>query len=120
MASTGLGQIRAAQRARAVTGVPFCICVPARNESARLPVLLDALAAQTINGRIPVALCINNSDDDSVAVVEQVARHHAQRLDIMVDACTLPPPSRMLAAHAARRWRWGIATSAARPVVTAC
>ena len=91
MASTGRGQIRAAQRTIAVNGVPFCVCVPARNESARLPVLLDALAAQTINGRIPVALCINNSDDDSVAVVAEVARLYAQRLDIMVDACTLPP-----------------------------
>ncbi|MEG8030373.1 glycosyltransferase [Sphingomonas aurantiaca] len=92
MARTGREQIRTAQRARSVTPVPFCVCVPARNESQRLPVLLDALAAQTIAGRIPVALCINNSDDDSVAVVEQVARHHAERLVILVDACTLPPP----------------------------
>ena len=48
MARTGREQIRTAQRARAVTPVPFCVCVPARNESQRLPVLLDALAAQTI------------------------------------------------------------------------
>ena len=65
------------QRTIAVNGVPFCVCVPARNESARLPVLLDALAAQTIDGRISVAVCINNSDDDSVAVVEQHACRHA-------------------------------------------
>lgn len=91
MARTGREQIRTAQRARAVTPVPFCVCVPARNESQRMPVLLDALAAQTIAGRITVAFCINNSDDDSVAVVEQHACRHAERLDIIVDACTLPP-----------------------------
>ena len=38
------------------------ICVPARNEARRLPVLLEALAAQEAPGPIKVALCINNSN----------------------------------------------------------
>lgn len=67
----------------------FCVCVPARNEAARLPVLLEALAAQTIAGRIPVALCINNTDDDSAAIVAEVVSHYAPRLDVRIDDCTL-------------------------------
>lgn len=51
----------------------FCVCVPARNEAARLPALLGALAEQTIAGPIPVALCINNSDDGSAAVASKAA-----------------------------------------------
>ena len=47
----------------------FCVCVPARNEKQRLPVLLAALAAQDYRGPIPVAVCINNSTDGSVEVV---------------------------------------------------
>lgn len=69
----------------------FCVCVPARNEVARLPILLDALAEQTVGGEIPVALCINNSDDGSVAAVMAASVRHAGRLDLMIDACTLPP-----------------------------
>ncbi|UVO50114.1 glycosyltransferase [Sphingomonas sp. SUN019] len=67
----------------------FCVCVPARNEAARLPILLDALAAQTLPGPIAVALCINNSDDDSVAVVAEVSARHAPRLDVRIDECAL-------------------------------
>lgn len=69
----------------------FCVCVPARNEAARLPALLEALAAQTISGRIPVALCLNNSDDGSLAAVTEVAARHPSRLDIRIDACVLAP-----------------------------
>ncbi|MEG3175584.1 glycosyltransferase [Sphingomonas sp. RB3P16] len=69
----------------------FCVCVPARNEAARLPVLLDALAAQTVGGPVPVAICINNSDDGSVAVAEAAGARHAGRLDLMIDDCRLAP-----------------------------
>lgn len=69
----------------------FCVCVPARNEAARLPILLEALAAQTIARRISVALCINNSDDGSSAVVAAIAARHASRLDVQIDDCVLPP-----------------------------
>lgn len=83
----------------------FCICAPARNEAMRLPVLLEALAGQTVAGRIPVALCINNSDDGSAAIVADIAARHASRLEVRIDACSLPPG----AAHAgtARRRAMG-------------
>ncbi len=69
----------------------FCVCVPARNEAARLPVLLDALAGQTIGGSIPVALCINNSDDNSVAVAASLSTRHWGRLDLRVQDYVFPP-----------------------------
>ena len=69
----------------------LCVCVPARNEAAQLPILLDALAAQTVAGRIAVALCINNTDDDSVAVVADIAARQASRLDVRIDECALTP-----------------------------
>lgn len=69
----------------------FCVCVPARNEAARLPVLLDALAAQTVDGIIPVMLCINNSDDDSIAVAHAVAHRHRGRLDVGISSRTFAP-----------------------------
>ncbi|GAA0734825.1 glycosyltransferase [Sphingomonas japonica] len=73
-----------------MTADRFCICVPARNEAERLPRLLDALAAQNGVGVVPVALCINNSDDGSVAAAETAARRHAGRLEIAIDDCRLP------------------------------
>lgn len=39
----------------AAARIPFCVCVPARNEEERLPRLLEALAAQDIEGAIQVA-----------------------------------------------------------------
>ena len=69
----------------------FCVCVPARNEASRLPVLLDALATQTIEGRIPIALCINNSNDGSAAAAHAAVARHAGRLDLSIDDCTLAP-----------------------------
>ncbi len=59
----------------------FCVCIPARNEATRLPVLLDALAAQTVEGRVPAAICVNNSDDDTVAML---AAMRDARLDLHV------------------------------------
>lgn len=69
----------------------FCVCVPARNEAARLPVLLAALAGQVVAGRIAVALCINNSDDGSADIARGAAYRHADRIDLHVDDCVLPP-----------------------------
>ena len=51
-----------------------CVCVPARNEAKRLPVLLQALADQNVAGRIAVAICVNNSDDGSAEVAADIAR----------------------------------------------
>ncbi len=69
----------------------FCVCVPARNEAVRLPILVEALAAQTFAGTISIALCINNSDDDSAVTMVALADRHPGRLDIHVEDCTLPP-----------------------------
>ncbi len=60
----------------------LCVCVPARNESARLPILLDALAMQDWPDVIPVSIAINNSSDNSRAVVEAARQRHAGRLNI--------------------------------------
>ena len=68
----------------------FCVCVPARNEAARLPILLEALAAQTVAGSVAVALCINNSDDGSAAVGHMIGRRFA-RLDLHVDERRFAP-----------------------------
>ncbi|WP_313009010.1 glycosyltransferase [Brevundimonas vesicularis] len=68
----------------------FCVCVPARNEGRRLPVLLAALAAQDLPGRISVALCINNSTDGSLHQAQAAADRWKDRLDIVVDLQTFP------------------------------
>ncbi|WBH15838.1 glycosyltransferase [Sphingomonas radiodurans] len=68
-----------------------CICVPARNEAARLPILLGALAAQTYTGTIHVALCINNSDDESASIAADLATHRGSRLNVRIDGCVLAP-----------------------------
>ncbi len=69
---------------------PFCVCVPARNEAARLPILLDALAAQTIGAPIRVALCVNNSDDGSGDVARRIGRRFPH-LDLRVDERRFAP-----------------------------
>ncbi|WP_312595838.1 glycosyltransferase [Brevundimonas sp.] len=69
----------------------FCVCVPARNEQRRLPVLLAALADQDHRGPIPVVVCINNSTDGSVEVVEEAADRWRERLDIRLDVKWFPP-----------------------------
>lgn len=70
---------------------PYCICVPARNEADRLPVLLTALAAQDIAGPIPVCICLNNTSDESANVLRQAGEKFASRLAIQVDSITFPP-----------------------------
>ncbi len=70
--------------------VPFCVCVPVRNEQQRLPVLLAALAAQDRPGKLPVALCINNSTDGSIAVARTEAERWRDRLEIIIDLQVFP------------------------------
>lgn len=70
---------------------PVVVCVPARNEARRLPVLLDALARQTVGFAVNVALCVNNSTDDSVAVAKAVAKDTGGRLRLRVEDRTFPP-----------------------------
>ncbi|BBF70913.1 MULTISPECIES: glycosyltransferase [Sphingomonas] len=71
--------------------VDLCVCVPARNEANRLPILFGALAAQTWPGVIPISLAINNTTDDSLLVIDLEKRRHARRLDIRVVQAEFPP-----------------------------
>ncbi|WP_242076978.1 glycosyltransferase family 2 protein [Brevundimonas diminuta] len=52
--------------------------------------LLAALAAQDLPGRISVALCINNSTDGSLPQAQAAADRWKDRLDIVVDLQTFP------------------------------
>lgn len=70
---------------------PLCVCLPARNEADRLPILLGALAAQAWPGVIPVSLAINNTTDDSLCVIEAEKQRQAGRLDIRVVRAEFPP-----------------------------
>jgi len=68
----------------------FCVCIPARDEEDRLPRLLAALASQSVQGPIPVAICLNNCTDGSAAAVAEAGSRHAGRLTIAVDDLTFP------------------------------
>lgn len=63
---------------------PLVVCVPARNEARRLPVLLDALARQSVSAPVNVALCVNNTADDSVAMAEAAAARADGRLRLRI------------------------------------
>lgn len=69
---------------------PVVVCVPARNEAKRLPVLLEALAQQTLTSPINVALCVNNSTDGSVEAA-QAAANADVRLRLNLLTCDFPP-----------------------------
>jgi hypothetical protein len=69
---------------------PVVVCVPARNEAKRLPVLLEALAQQTLTSPINVALCVNNSTDGS-AEAAQAAANADLRLRLNLLTCDFPP-----------------------------
>ncbi|KMS56571.1 glycosyl transferase family 2 [Novosphingobium barchaimii LL02] len=81
--------------------IDICVCVPARNEAARLPVLFAALAAQTCRGPVLLAVAVNNSNDDSFAVIEQARVRYAGQLVIHVEQVTFAPE--MAHAGSARR-----------------
>ncbi|WP_374274203.1 glycosyltransferase family A protein [Brevundimonas sp.] len=74
----------------------FCVCVPARNEAARLPVLLEALAAQDLGHRTPVFLWVNDTPSaDATEERLRLARtSFADRLDLRwridAEASTVP------------------------------
>lgn len=61
-----------------------CICVPARNEADRLPILLAAIAAQDWPGVLPISIAVNNTTDDSLARIEGATAHYSGRLAIHV------------------------------------
>ena len=68
-----------------------CVCIPARNERERLPILLHALAKQTAKARIRVILSINNSTDGSRDVADRCRVEMDSKLDIVVDDVHFPP-----------------------------
>lgn len=75
---------------RSVDPLPFCVCVPARNEVARLPVLLRALAAQTVGWPVRVAVLVNNSGDETAQAARNAATALEGRLDMTLREVTLP------------------------------
>lgn len=77
--------------AAAVGSMPFCVCVPSRNEQDRLGVLLEALAGQDIGRVVPVAFCLNNTSDGSMAVIESARHRWSGRLQIHVETVTFSP-----------------------------
>ena len=72
--------------------LPFCVCVPARNEEICLPVLLQALADQDVDGVVPVAIGLNNTQDGSIAAIDAARRRFRDRLFIQVEETTFSPP----------------------------
>ena len=84
-----------------MTDACFCVCVPARDEADRLPILLDALARQDVDGPIRVSILINNTVDDSVAAVARAQAAWGERLHLAV-ACHDIPPERAHAGTARR------------------
>jgi hypothetical protein len=70
---------------------PFCVCVPARDEEERLPRLLDALARQSVEAPVAVALCLNNCSDGSADAVFAAIDRNAGRLSIEIDIRDFPP-----------------------------
>jgi len=84
-----------------MTDASFCVCVPARDEADRLPILLDALARQDVDGPIRVSILINNTVDDSVAAVARAQAAWGERLHLAV-ACHDIPPERAHAGTARR------------------
>lgn len=62
----------------------LCVCVPARDEADRLPVLLKAIAAQDLPGIIPVAIVVNNTTDNSLDMLGRCFADYLSRLSIDV------------------------------------
>jgi len=71
--------------------LPYCICVPARNEEERLPLLLEALAGQNVEGPVPIAICLNNTTDASKDVIATVSKRYRDRLAVALEVATFPP-----------------------------
>lgn len=69
----------------------LCVCVPARNEADRLPVLLKAIAQQDFPGVIPVVIAINNTTDNSLDVLKRCRADYQGRLGIDVTNVRFAP-----------------------------
>lgn len=82
-----------------------CIGVPARNEQEHLPMLLDALAAQTSTERVRVIVTLNNCTDASEQITRAAVHQYSERLDIHPDVIRLHPPNNHVGAARARALR---------------
>lgn len=70
--------------------MPFCVCVPARNEAERLPILLAALSKHGLAEPANVLVAVNNSDDGSRGVLMEAARRHSETLVLRIDERVFP------------------------------
>lgn len=70
--------------------MPFCVCVPARNEVTRLPVLLQALAGQDIARPVRVVVLVNNSLDGTARAARDAAAQLDGRMDMSLHEVVLP------------------------------
>lgn len=81
--------------------LPFAICVPARNEAARLPRLFEAIERLAVPPRATVAICLllDSCTDES----GRIAAHHAARSRHPVHVATAQSPTANagIARHAA-------------------
>lgn len=59
-----------------------CVCVPARNEAARVPILIAALARQAFPAPILLAMCVNNSDDGTADIARRCVDGLAGRIEL--------------------------------------
>lgn len=72
---------------------PCVVCVPARNEAERLPLLLDTLAGQDVGGKVRVVVLANNCTDGTAEAVRAGAEAgRFDRLDLRVIEAALASP----------------------------
>ncbi|WCT72685.1 glycosyltransferase [Sphingomonas naphthae] len=71
--------------------VEVCVCIPARNEADRIATLIDALATQDIDRPFGVALCVNNSSDDTGRIAQHAAARADGRFTLTQVACQFEP-----------------------------
>lgn len=69
----------------------FCVCVPARDEAAHIGVLIAALARQTVEKPVPVAICINNSHDGTAGAAIAAADRAAGAVQLKIIECDFKP-----------------------------
>lgn len=80
----------------------ICVCVPARNEAERLPLLLKSLGEQDFAGRFSVLLALNNTTDGSSDILEGLRAEHAGTFELHIDDHVFAP-DRAHAGSARRR-----------------
>jgi cellulose synthase/poly-beta-1,6-N-acetylglucosamine synthase-like glycosyltransferase len=68
----------------------LCVCVPARNEAERLPILLRAISEQDWPGTICVSIAVNNTTDDSLERITEARARYAGRLALHVAVARFP------------------------------